>query len=105
MALIEFRVPPYKYISFFGLIAISIFNYFDQLYSKHLTSTGVKRILAILSKFTFGIIYFILIAIEGNYKKRSKIVKLKKFTFKQLLLVLSPGFLNALLYIVDRSFQ
>ena len=105
MALIEFRVPPYKYISFFGLIALSVFNYFDQLYSTHLTAEGVKRIFATLSKFTFGIIYFILIALEGNYKKRSKIAKLKKFTFKQLLLVLLPGFLSALLYIVDYLVQ
>ena len=103
MALFEFRFLSCKYISFLGLVIISIFNYFDQLYSDHLTATGIKRILATLAQITCGIFYFLLVAWEGKYKKIQE--QVQPFTFKQLVLLLAPGFLSSLLYIVDYLVQ
>ena len=103
MALFEFRFLNCKYLSFFGLVLISIFNYFDRLYSAHLTAEGVKRMFATLSKFTCGIFYFLSVAWEGKYKKIEE--NTKPLTFKQVIVLLLPGFLSALLYIVDYLVQ
>ena len=105
MAIIEFRFIPSKDLSMLFITAISIFNYVDQLYSYDLTATGIKRLLATLSKLIFGIIYFILIVRDGDYKKISKIAQFKQFNCMQLLLLLLPGFLCALVYIIDYIIQ